>query len=422
MPQSRPIGHLKTALRSLRHRNYRLFWTGEAVSLIGTWMQSIGQAWLVVELTGSALKLGLLSTVQFLPMMLLSLYAGTLADRFSKRTLLLITQSALAILSALLAVLTATGVVQFWMLLVLGLFLGLVNTLDIPARQSFFVELVGREDLLNAIALNSGIFNLARILGPAVGGLLIGTVGMTACFGLNAISYLAVIASLLRIRLPKKPAPPRAKHTFKKATLGVIQGLRYIKRREGIKQPLVLLALLSIFVMNFNVMFPIFASQDLGRDAAGLGLMMASMAAGSLAGSLTLAVFSRKGPRVKPLLAGSLGMSVFLALLGVESGFLLVSGTLFLLGFSTMMMAALINSTIQLRSGDNMRGRVMSVYSLVLGGVTPIGALFAGNIMEFTGGARVCLLVSGGIGVAATLYSAFRMRGQLAAEGEADSF
>jgi len=398
-----------SSFQSLRHRNFRLFWFGQCISLIGSWMQNIGQAWLVLQLTHSALKLSLVTAMQFLPMMLFALYAGTLVDRFPKRKVLIFTQSSLAVLAFILASITFFHVVQYWHLLVLALLLGIVNTLDMPTRQSLFIELVGRKDLMNAIALNSSIFNLARIIGPAVAGLLIGLVGIAVCFYINAVSFLAVIAALWMIDLPDRVTVKNKTRSFKEIRSDINEGLAYIKRKEIIKQPLILLALISAFVMNFNVLVPVFAQQELSQKASGYGLMMTCMGIGSFVGALAIAANSSADPRQKYLIGGAAGMSLFLLILGFEKSFWLVCITLFIIGFCSIIFTALVNSIIQLNSEDYVRGRVMSVYALVFGGVMPIGSLFAGNLAEFAG-TPVCMIISGTIGLIATSYTIFRLQ------------
>lgn len=405
---------------ALKHRNYRLFFLGQCISLIGTWMQSIAQAWLVLQLTQSALKLSLVSMVQFLPMMLFALYAGTLADRLPKRRMLIFTQTSLCVLAAILASLTYFKIVQYWQVLVLAFLLGLVNTLDVPSRQSFFIELVGKKDLMNAIGLNSSIFNLARILGPSIGGLLIGLVGIAACFYINAISYLAVIAGLWFIDTPLKKTPAEEACSSTRPFQEIREGISYIASKALIKQPLVLLAFISLFVMNFNVLIPVFAQQNLGQGAAGYGFLMTCMGLGSFAAALTIAARSQTGPSLKYLIGGAFGASVFSLLLGLEKSYNLACITLVMVGFCVTVFTALVNSTIQLNSQDNMRGRVMSVFSLVFLGVTPVGSLYAGNITE-NAGAPLCMIVSGVIGIAATLYSLLALKKNLSgkdAQGE----
>lgn len=386
------------------HRNFRLFFLGQCVSLVGTWMQNIGQQWLVLQLTGSAFLLGLVSAVQFLPMMLFSLAAGTLVDRFPKRTVLLITQATLACLAVLLATLTITGAVRYWHVLVLAALLGCVNTLDMPARQSFFVEMVGRDDLMNAIALNSTVFNLARMAGPAAAGFLIDKLGIGICFYLNALSFLAVIAGLWLIDI-RAPMAQAAAVSLKGIFADIREGLRYIRGRKLILQPLILLALMSAFVMNFSVLVPYYGIYTLGREtAAEYGLLMTFMGIGSFSGALLLAARSRGGPRLKLLLGGALGMAGLLAAMGFVRSYALACAALLFIGFCAITFTTLTNSTIQLNSDDHMRGRVMSVYSLVFGGVIPIGSLYAGQLTQVIG-APASMTVSGAIGIAAVVFA-----------------
>ncbi len=400
---------IDSGFSSLKHRDFRLFWFGQCISLIGTWMQNIGQSWLVLELTHSALKLSIVTMMQFLPMTVFSLYAGTLVDRFPKRSMLICTQSVLAVLAVVLASITYFDVVKYWHLLLLALLLGMVNTLDIPTRQSFVIELVGKDNLTNAIALNSSIFNLGRIAGPAVAGLLIGMIGIAPCFYLNAISFIAVIYSLWLIRIPNKKIKKKEHGSIKSIYRDIREGLRYINQKEIIKQPLLLLALISAFVMNFNIIVPVFAKQQLHQSATGYGLLMTSMGVGSFIGSITLVAKSGKTPKLRYLVGGALGTSMFLILLAVESNFQLACITLFAIGFCTILFTNLVNTTIQLNSADDMRGRVMSVYTLVFGGVIPIGSMFTGHLTENTGVAG-CMMISGAMGVLASIYSIVKIR------------
>ncbi len=396
---------LRSAFPALTHRNFRLFFFGQCISLIGTWMQNIGQAWLVLQLTAgqsdAPFKLGLVTALQFLPMMLFSLFAGTFVDRLPKRGVLVATQSALAVLAAALATLTLLGVVQYWHILVLALLLGFVNTLDMPTRQSFFVELVGKEDLMNAIGLNSTIFNLARILGPAVAGLLIALMGIAPCFYLNAASFLAVIGGLLLMRLPRTGVPKGERRSLHDLWVEIREGLGYVRRSPAILYPLVLLAICSLFVMNYNVLVPIFATQNLHQEATGYGLLMTALGAGSFIGALRVTTNSRSGPRFTVLLGGAAGMCVLLGALGFVKSYALACVVLLGVGFCAISFTTLVNSKIQLTTDDRMRGRVMSLYSLVFGGVTPIGSLYAGKLTEISG-APGCMWASGAIGVVGT--------------------
>lgn len=403
------LKNIRSGFPALRHRNFRLFWFGQCISLIGSWMQNIGQSWLVLELTHSALKLSIVTMLQFIPVMIFSLFAGTIVDRFPKRNMLIATQSSLAVLAAVLATLTWSGAIEYWHVLVLSLLLGFVNTFDIPTRQSFVIELVGKEDLTNAIALNSSVFNLGRIVGPAVAGLLIGLVGIAACFSLNAVSFIPVIAGLWLIRVPAEAVKEDGSGSLKSVSRDIREGLGYINRKPIIKQPLILLAFISTFVMNYNILVPVFARQQLGQNATGYGLLMTSMGVGSFLGSLTLVAKSRTSPRLRYLVGGALFTSIFLAVLALERNFLLCCATMFVIGFCTIMFTTLVNTMIQINSSDEMRGRVMSVYSLVFGGVIPIGSFFTGQVTEYAG-TPGCMIISGIIGILATIWSIYAMR------------
>ena len=371
-------------------------------------MQNIGQAWLVLQLTNSSFKLGLVTAMQFLPMMLFALFAGTLVDRFPKRTVLIFTQASLAILATVLASLTYFKIVQYWHVLVLAALLGIVTTLDMPTRQTFFVELVGKEDLMNAIGLNSSVFNLARILGPAVAGFLIALVGIGVCFYLNALSFLAVIVGLKMMDIKEPIVKLSVNKSLKNILVDIKEDLTYIKSITLIFYPLLLLAIISIFVFNFNVLIPIFAKQNLGQNAAGYGFMMTCVGIGSFIGALIITAKSKAGPKLKYLLSGALGMSLFLAIIGFEKNYILACVTLLALGFCSIIFTTLVNSTIQLTADDNMRGRVMSVFSLVFGGVTPIGSLYAGKLTEIVG-APGCMIISGTIGILGTFFILYRL-------------
>ena len=403
----RSPGALQAAFPAFAHRNFRLFWSGQCVSLIGTWMQNIGQSWLVLQLTGSPLKLGIVNALQWLPVMLLAFAAGPLVDRYPKRRILLVTQTALMALALVLAALVGSGLARYWHVLVLALLLGCVNTVDNPTRQAFVIELAGRDDLMNAISLNSTVFNLARILGPALAGLLIGAVGIAPCFLINGISYLAAIWALARLDLP---AEVRAQgemglRAFKASITG---GLRYLGAKPVLLWPIVLVGLLSLFVMNFNVVIPIFARDVLHGGARQFGFLMTALGVGSTLGALTLAARSREGPNLRALLLGALGPSAFSLMVGLQHGFLVSCALLALAGFSQITCTAQINATLQIHSSDAMRGRVMSVFNLSFGGVTPIGSLYAGSLVSGAG-AALDLVVSGAIGILATAGCAFAL-------------
>lgn len=371
-------------------------------------MQNIGLAWLVLQLTGSPVLLGIATAVQFLPVLLFSIFAGPLVDRFPKKQVLLLTQSCLMVLAVLLFLLAGFRTAQYWQILVLSFALGLVNTLDIPTRQSFIIEMVGRQDLMNAISLNSTVFNLARVVGPAVAGLLIAGLGTATCFLVNALSFLAVIGALLLIEVPGAPFPREANRVNLNEVLASMnEGLHYIASKPRILFPIVLMALLSTFVINYNVVVPLFAQDVLGGDAVHFGLLMTSMGLGSLLAAIVLALRSRRGPQARVLAVSSFLMSLFFTLTGLTDTFFLACAALGLVGFFTVSFSASCNAYIQIQTEDRMRGRVMSVYALVFGGVTPIGSYYAGQVSE-SFGVKICMVVSGGIGILSSAFIAFQ--------------
>lgn len=387
---------------ALRQKNFRYFWCGQIVSLVGTWMQNIGLSWLVIKLTDSPFLLGLVSAMQFLPVMLFSLFAGPFVDRFPKRKVLLFTQSALMGLAVIMALITGLGIVQYWMVVGLSLVLGCVNTLDIPTRQSFVIELSGREHLVNAISLNSAAFNTARMVGPAVAGMMIGLVGIAPCFLINALSFLAVLWALMCISLPEKVIDKlHPTKLFQGVLFSVRQGLGYVKARPVLFLPLLHIGLLSTVVINYVVFVPVFARQQIKGDAIHFGLLMAAMGIGSLLAAIRLAVRSQRGPQIRSLALGALGMSSFLLLSGFQTNFFIAALFLGLTGFSTITFTATANAWVQLHAGDSMRGRVMSLYALMFGGVTPIGSLYAGWLVDALG-VGPAMIVSGIVGLVTT--------------------
>lgn len=385
---------MSSPFAALRHRNFRLFWTGQCISLIGTWMQNVAQAWLVLQLTDSAFLLGLVAATQFVPMLVLSLVAGAVADRLPKRRLVIATQTSMMFLAAILGALTYTGAVRYWHVLVLALGLGVANTLDMPARQSFIIELVGREDLMNAIALNSSIFNAARVIGPAVGGLVMGWLGVAPCFFLNAASFGAVIIGLFLIRVNEEKPVRRHEPLWER----IAEGVAYARRTPAILEPLVLMAVLSTFAMNFNVLVPTYAKHSLGLSEAGYGFLMAALGIGAFAGAIMLAFISDRGPQRALLFLGAAGLTLFQMVLALVRWFPLAFILLLFAGWSMITFTASVNTTIQLASPDELRGRIMSLYSLVFGGVIPFGSLFAGTLAGWAG-PPVALAAGGGVGL-----------------------
>jgi MFS family permease len=387
-----------TGLRAFRHRDFRLFWSGQLVSLIGTWMQSVGQAWVVLELTGSPFKLGVISALQFGPMLFLSLLAGALADRVRKRRLLLLTQGALMIQALALAALDWTGQIQYWHVAVLAALYGVANTLDLPARQSFVVQIVGKHDLINAIALNSAVFNGARVVGPAVAGLLVARYGVAIAFLLNGVSFLGVIAALLAMRNEGAPRP-RSDDTLGQE---ILQGLRYAWETPLVALIMGFMLVMSLFVINFGVIVPLVAREVLHEGAHGFGLLMASLGIGAMAGAVALAVGGRGRAPVWLLSGTALACAVGLGGLGAVRHFWVAAAVLVAVGFTMIVFMASSNTTVQVTVPDALRGRLMGLYAFVFVGMTPFGALLIGSIAERWGVPAACF-VGGGTGAALVL-------------------
>ena len=388
---------VKTLFGSLRHRNFRLFFSGQLVSLTGTWMQNVGQAWLVLELTHSSFKLGLVSALQFLPMLFLSFITGPFIDYFSKRKIIIMTQTVLMLLAFTLSLLDWVGAVQYWHILILATLLGIVNTIDMPARQAFIIEMVGKDDLMNAIAMNSSIFNAARAVGPAIAGLLIGAAGTAVCFFVNGLSFLAVLWGLLLMKIARPRAgQPRSYHVIS----DIREAISYIKDTPVVLIVILLVSVVSIFGTNFNVLVPVFSRQELHRDAAAYGLLMSSFGVGALIGAFSLAILSKRGPKSIILLSGGMGLSLVLMLIGLQKSYGLTAFLLALSGWSMVTFFGMANTTVQLNTEDRLRGRVMSVYTLAFGGLTPFGSIFAGSVahvlkapLTFALGGLICGIV-----------------------------
>jgi len=388
--------------RALRHRNYRLFFSGQLVSLIGTWMQSVAQSWLVLQLTGDPFLLGLVAAVQFLPVLVLGLFGGLIADVLPKRRTLIGTQAIQMVLAFVLFGLAATGIVEVWHIIVLAALLGVTNAVDMPTRQAFAVEMVGREDVANAVALNSATFNAARILGPAIAGLTIGAFDISIAFLLNGLSFLAVIVAYAVMRDDELHSPPRIlrPRTVREVRTTLGEGLRYVWAT-----PLVLLATAVVgfaatFGMNFNVIIPALARDVLRTDAAGFGFLMAASGIGSLVAALSIAFSRRSRPEL--MVAGAALLGIAEVVLAVSGSFGLSLALMFLVGLGAIAMAATANTTIQLTVPDQLRGRTMSVYTTVFAGSTPFGGLLMGWIASRFGvdvsiavGGIACTVVAG---------------------------
>ncbi len=390
-----------SGLRALNHRDFRVFWSGQLVSLVGTWMQSVAQSWLVLQLTDSPLKLGLIGTFQFAPILALSVVAGAIADRFPKRRLIFATQTVLCLQALTLAALVWAGHVQYWHVAVLALVYGLANVLDMPTRQAFVVEMVGRPDLVNAVALNSAAFNGARIVGPAVAGLLIARLGVAPAFLLNGLSFLVVLAALGRVRTLGLPSPRRG------ATIGeeILEGVRYATRTPRVAVILALVLVVSLTVFNFTIFVPLLARRVLGLGAEGFGFLMAALGLGAVSGALALATLGGQQPSLRAIfVAATLGCSAMLALATVAE-FRTAMVLLFVTGFFAIVFVASCNTTLQLTTPDELRGRVMSLHALMFGGSFPIGSFVVGALAEVFGirAALVAGGLSGLLGVGAIL-------------------
>lgn len=402
---------LSNHFHALTHRNFRLFWLGQCVSLIGTWMQNIGQSWLVLTLTGSPLLLGILGAVQFLPVTLFSLFAGVIIDKYPKRKILIMTQAISMVLAFILSGLVFTHSVKYSYVLIVALILGFTNTVDIPTRQSFTIEIAGKDDLMNAIALNSATFNLARIIGPAIGALVFGFLGAGWCFFLNGLSFVAVIIGLSKIK-----AKPYVREKSKDNNMlqEIIDGLKYVKAEPLLLQTLLMVLIVGIFVFNFNIVVPVFAKSVLHQGEKVYGLLMAALGLGSFAGALMISIRSRSGPKTKVLVGSSLIIAAMLMSVSFTRNYYLSAVLLIITGVFNIFFSTTANSTLQMTSKDEYRGRVMSVYSLVFVGASPIGNMFAGITCDRLG-ASLSFFLSGlltimGIGLIYLLLNAKKNR------------
>jgi MFS family permease len=391
---------------ALRHRNFRLFFWGQLISLIGTWMQSLAQSWLVYTLTHSAFQLGIVNTFQFLPVLLFSLFAGVIVDRFPRRPMIIGTQIAFLLLALILGVLTVAATVQLWQVYVIAALFGTVNAFDVPARQAFMVEMVGREDLLNGIALNSSIFNASRVFGPAIASLLIQEVGTGVCFLLNAASFIAVIIGLFMMRVERRPAATTTRRPLRQ----IGEGLRYIRQNERVWLVFAMVSVISIFGIPFyTTLMPIFATNVLNAGVGGLGTLSTCVGAGALVGAVLLAYLPPGPARGRLLLGAALVFGVMLGAFGFSPYLLLSGGLLVLVGFCVVSVNSSGNALIQEVTPDHLRGRVMSVWGLALIGLGPFGSFFAGVIAEQLG-APITVAIGGAVCLAAALFVNARAR------------
>ncbi|MHB8575973.1 MAG: MFS transporter [Dehalococcoidia bacterium] len=373
-----PLGR---TFKAFGNRNYQLYWFGQFFSQVGTWMQSTALAWLVLSLTKSPFALGTVITVQFMPILLFALFGGVVADRVPKRKLLLTTQCVLLVQALVLATLTATGLIQLVLVYVLAAVQGTANAMDNPARQAFVVEMVGPEDLPNAIALNSTQLQLSRLLGPALGGIAIATIGVAGCFYLNAASFLAVIGGLIAMN-PSRFFPGGALQKGNPLRQ-VRDGIGYAVTTPDIALVLLTLAALGTFGYNFSVFMPLIAKFVLHSGAVGFGILSSAMAVGSVVA--TLAIAYRGTATRRSLLIGGAGFSLLLFGVALSHWWLLTIPLLVAMGFSSSVFSATSNSRIQLVTPSHLRGRVMGIYFLLFAGTTPIGSLIVGTLAEREG-------------------------------------
>jgi MFS family permease len=374
-------GGFRRGFAALRHPNYRSYWFGMSVSLMGTWMQTVSQPWLVLLLGGSPLQVGAVIALQFAPAMFLAPLGGVLADRVDKRKTLIATQALAMVEALILFTLTFTGVVEIWHIFVLAGVLGFVNAVDMPVRQSFAAELVPRADLMNAIAMSSASFNLARVIGPALAGIALAVYGPAFNFGINALTYIAVLVALARLdpdALHRAERPER----FASVRTSLAEGLRYARRTPTVLWPLVLLGGMATFGLNFQTLLPLFARNTLELGADGYGALFAAMGVGSLLGSLTLAYAGSRRPMLALILGGGLAFVVFELALGLSRSPLAAYPVIVGVGFASMLMVNTINATVQSNVPNELRGRVMSLYVTVFAGSAPIGGFFAGGVAQ----------------------------------------
>lgn len=395
-----PVPGVAWGSRAFRHRNYRLFFGGQLVSLVGTWMQQVAQAWLVLQLTNDPFLLGLVAAVQFLPVMILGLFGGLIADALPKRPTLIATQAIQMLLAFALFGLVVSGLVQVWQIVALAALLGVTNAVEMPTRQAFAVEMVGREDVASAVAFNSATFNTARILGPAVAGLTIGAFDISAAFLVNGISFLAVIVAYALMRDAELHAQPNLTRPSGIAEIRttLADGLHYVAATDRVLLAVVVLGLVSTFGMNFSVVIPALARDVLHTDAAGYGFLMTASGVGSLVAALGIAFSGRS--RMSFIAWGACLLGVAEVAAAIVQVYPLALVAMAFVGLGAIGMAATANTTIQLAVPNELRGRVMSVYTTVFAGSTPVGGLLMGWVasrfgvdVSLAAGGIACVLV-----------------------------
>jgi len=385
-------------MRALTHRNFQLFFSGQLISLTGTWMQTVAQSWLVYKMTGSSLLLGSVGFASQIPVFLVAPLGGTVADRMNRHRVVIATQTASMILAFILAALTLTHTVKVWHIFVLAALLGVVNAFDIPGRQSFLVDMVGRDDLMNAIALNSSMFNGARVIGPAIAGILVAKIGEGWCFFVNGVSYIAVIIGLL---LMSVVCPRRSKSDS--PLEDIIEGFRWVSHTGPIRALLLLLGVVSLVGMPYTVLMPIFADRILHGGAKGLGILMGFTGVGALFGALTLAMRSGVKGLGRLVSICCAGFGISLIAFSFSKFFWLSAVLLIPVGFFIMLQMACSNTLIQAMVPDALRGRVMALYSMMFMGMAPFGALLGGALADRLG-ASITVAAGGAASIAAAVW------------------
>ena len=410
IPSDNSASRFATTFRALKHKNFRLFFSGQFISLTGTWMQSVAQSWLVYRLTGSVVLLGLIGFASQIPVFLLAPIGGAIADRYDRRRILIITQTAAMIFAFSLAILTLTENIQVWHLFVIAALFGIANAFDIPTRQAFAVDMVGKEDLINAIALNSSMFNGARIVGPALAGLLVAAIGEGWCFFINASSYVAVVAGLLLMKITIEVRPK-----IGSAISNIAEGFGFVAKTAPVRALLLLLGLVSLMGMPYAVLMPIFADKILGGGSGTLGFLMGASGIGALLAALNLAM--RKGVfgLGKWVALASAGLGLSLILFSFSNVFWLSALLLIPVGFSMMTQMAASNTLVQSMVPDDLRGRVMSVYAMMFMGMAPLGALTAGVLANHLG-AQNTVALGGSVCILGSIFFGLRLP-KLKAEG-----
>lgn len=391
-----------TTFRSLGIRNYRLYFTGQAVSLLGTWMQRVAQAWLVLELTGSGTAVGTVTAFQFLPILVLAPLGGLMADRLDKRRILYLTQSVAAISALGLGAVVLTDVVELWMVYISALLLGMAAAFDTPARQTFVEEMVGRGQLSNAVSLNTTLVNAARIIGPAIAGFLIVGVGIGWCFVVNGVSYVSLIVALLVMRTDELHPPTITARSRRQ----ILEGFRYVMRTPDVRTPLVLMAIAGLFVYEYQVMLPLFARFTFGGDAQTFAAMSSAMGVGAVIGGLFAA--SRVNQAPVSLAKTGIAFGVIQLIVSLAPTLWMAFGTLAVVGAASVTFIALGNTTLQLTSEPAVRGRVMGMYVLAFFGTTPVGAPLMGWVGEHAG-PRFALALGGVAILLGSLYALPRL-------------